>query len=307
MRELLYDLNRLAGLSHQVKQGLAVLRSFVGALRVKISDVEFSMDIEPLVGAADSGDLEADLPRLFQSVAEAAAEKDTLIVLLIDEVQYLSKLEFSALIMAMHRIQQQQLPLALIGAGLPILPSLAGQSKSYAERLFAYPSVGPLSRTDAFKALQDPAQAAGAQFTEDALAEIFRITEGYPYFVQEWGYISWNQAQGPAITLPDIQAATPMAIHRLDANFFRVRFDRLSPGEKTFLRAIAELGTGPYRFREVATCMGVESSTLGPVRAKMIKEGMIYSPAYGWLNFTVPLFGDFLRRILPDQTRQDAD
>ncbi|EQD38606.1 ATPase, partial [mine drainage metagenome] len=167
VRELLYDLNRLAGLNHQVKRGLAVLQSFVGALRVKISDIEFSMDIEPFVGAADSGDMEADLPRLFQAVAEAALEKGTLIILLIDEVQYLSKLEFSALIMAMHRIQQQQLPLALIGAGLPILPALAGQSKSYAERLFAYPSVGPLSRADAFKALQDPAQAAGAPFTAD--------------------------------------------------------------------------------------------------------------------------------------------
>ncbi len=307
VRELLYDLNRLAGLNHQVKRGLAVLRSFVGALRVKISDIEFSMDIQPLVGAADSGDLEADLPRLFQAVAEAAAEKGTLIVLLVDEVQYLSKLEFSALIMAMHRIQQQQLPLALIGAGLPILPALAGQSKSYAERLFAYPKVGALSQTDAFKALQDPAQAAGAQFTEDALEEVFRITEGYPYFVQEWGYISWNQAQGPSITLLDIQTATPMAIDRLDANFFRVRFDRLTPSEKTFLRAIAELGAGPYRFRDIATCMGVESSTLGPVRAKMIKEGMIYSPAHGWLNFTVPLFDGFLRRIIPDQTRHDED
>ena len=152
---------------------------------------------------------------------------------------------------------------------------------------------------------ENPFQQRGIR--QIALEEVFRITEGYPYFVQEWGYISWNQAQGPSITLLDIQTATPMAIDRLDANFFRVRFDRLTPSEKTFLRAIAELGAGPYRFRDIATCMGVESSTLGPVRAKMIKEGMIYSPAHGWLNFTVPLFDGFLRRIIPDQTRHDED
>jgi Cdc6-related protein, AAA superfamily ATPase len=172
LRELLYDLNRVAGLSHKAKQALAVLRGFVNALRIKVSEVEFSLDIEPQVGTADSGDLEADLPRLFQTVAEAVLEQQGLLVLLIDEVQYLSKLEFSALIMAMHRMQQQQLPLVLIGAGLPILPALAGQSKSYAERLFTYPQVGPLSAADVALALQDPAKEAGASFTESALQEI---------------------------------------------------------------------------------------------------------------------------------------
>ncbi|MCR2832205.1 ATP-binding protein [Acidithiobacillus ferrooxidans] len=300
LRELLYDLNRVAGLSHKAKQGLAVLRGFVGALRVKVSEVEFSLDIEPQVGAADSGDLEADLPRLFQAVAEAALEQNALLVLLIDEIQYLNKLEFSALIMAMHQMQQQQLPLVLIGAGLPILPALAGQSKSYAERLFAYPQVGPLNAADVVLALQDPAKKAGVSFTEEALLEIFRITKGYPYFVQEWGYISWNSAPLTPIGLRDVQTATPLATQRLDSNFFRVRFDRLTRAEKTFLRAMAELGSGPYRFGDIVSAMAVEHSALGPVRAKMIKEGMIYSPAHGLLDFTVPLFDEFLRRAIPD-------
>ena len=300
LRELLHDLNRVAGLTHKAKQGLAVLRSFVNALRIKVSEVEFSLDIEPQVGAADSGDLEADLPRLFQAVAEAALEQQGLLVLLIDEIQYLSKIEFSALIMAMHWMQQQQLPLVLIGAGLPILPALAGQSKSYAERLFTYPQVGPLNADDVAQALQYPAQEAGSSFTESALQEIFRITIGYPYFVQEWGYVSWSSAPSTPIMLQDVQTATPLATQRLDSNFFRVRFDRLTPGEKTFLRAMADLDTGPYRFGDIVLVRAVEHSSLGPVRAKMIKEGMIYSPAHGFLDFTAPFFDEFLRRAIPD-------
>jgi hypothetical protein len=201
--------------------------------------------------------------------------------------------------MAMHKIQQRQLPLVLLGAGLPVLPRLAGESKSYAERLFSFPDVGALSEPDAAKALQDPVQAAGIHFEADALAEIFRLTHGYPYFIQEWGYQSWNRATASPITLEIVKGATATVVSRLDENFFRVRFDRLTPSEKRFLRAMAEMGPGAHRTGDIAEILGVKVMSVGPVRAKLIKKGMIYSPAHGDMDFTVPLFDEFMRRAIP--------
>jgi hypothetical protein len=183
---------------------------------------------------------------------------------------------------------------------LPILPGLAGESKSYAERLFSFPDVGALSEADSGKALQEPAQAAGVVFADVALKEIFRLTKGYPYFLQEWGYQSWNLAARSAITLHDVQRATATVIPRLDQNFFRVRFDRLAPSEKKLLRAMAELGPGAHRTGDIATALGVKVTSLGPVRAKLIKKGMIYSPAHGDMAFTVPLFDEFMVRAIPE-------
>jgi hypothetical protein len=201
--------------------------------------------------------------------------------------------------MAMHKMQQRQLPLVLMGAGLPILPGLAGESKSYAERLFSFPDIGPLSDSDSAKALQDPVRAVGVEFEEAALHEIFRLTQGYPYFLQEWGYQTWNHADRSPISLQDVQNATARVVPRLDANFFRVRFDRLTPSEKNYLRAMAELGPGPHRSSDIATILGkAKVSSLGPVRAKLIKKGMIYSPTYGDMAFTVPLFDEFMRRAI---------
>lgn len=299
LRTVLYDLDRTAGAGDKVKRGLAVLRSFVGSLKVEVGEFTLGLDIDPEKGAADSGDLEIDLPNLFVAVAEAAAERKCAVALLIDEIQYFNQKELGALIMAMHKVQQRQLPLVLLGAGLPILPGLAGESKSYAERLFSFPDIGALSEGDAAKALREPAQAAGVIFEAPALAEVFRLTKGYPYFLQEWGYQSWNLVQASPITLPTVQNATAKVIPRLDQNFFRVRFDRLTPSEKNFLRAIAELGPGPHRTGDIADTLGVRISSLGPVRAKLIKKGMIYSPAHGDMAFTVPLFDEFMIRAIP--------
>jgi hypothetical protein len=202
--------------------------------------------------------------------------------------------------MAMHKMQQRQLPVVLIAAGLSILPGLAGESKSYAERLFNFPDIGPLSETDSFKALQDPVQDAGESFSQDALEEIFRLTKGYPYFLQEWGYQAWNQALTSPISLQVIQETSDLVAKRLDDNFFRVRFDRLTPREKTFLRAMAELGEGPYRTGDIADILGTKINILGPVRANLIKKGMVYSPSHGDMAFTVPLFNEFMRRAIPD-------
>ncbi len=300
LRSLLFELDRLAGAGDRVRRGLRVLRSFLGVLKFEYEDISVGLDVEPEKGAADSGDLEVDLPNLFVAVAEAAQERNSAVALLIDEVQYLNQKELGALIMAMHRVQQLQLPLVLIGAGLPILPGLAGESKSYAERLFSFPVVGALTEEQTAKALSEPAQAEQVGFENDALKEVYQLTKGYPYFLQEWGYQAWNLAPTNLITLQIVQDATVTAIPRLDENFFKVRFDRLTPSEKKFLRAMAELGPGGHRTGDIAECLNVKVTSMGPVRAKLIKKGMIYSPAHGDMAFTVPLFDEFMLRVMPD-------
>jgi hypothetical protein len=299
LRTLLYDLNRIAGVGNKAKRGLSVLRSFIGGLKITVNEVTFGLDIEPEAGTADSGDLETDLPNLFVAVAEAAEERKCAVSLFIDEIQYFNHKELGALIMAMHKIQQRQLPMVLLGAGLPILPGLAGESKSYAERLFNFPDIGALGEEDTAKALQIPAEAAGISFDKSALQEIFRLTKGYPYFLQEWGYQAWNFAAVSPITLDNIINVTSKVIPRLDSNFFRVRFDRLTPSEKNFLRAMAELGPEAQRTCDIAEILGVKITNIGPVRAKLIKRGMIYSPAHGDMAFTVPLFDEFMIRTIP--------
>jgi hypothetical protein len=299
LRTALYELDRIAGAGDKVKRGLRVLRGFLGALKVSYADVEVGLDVEPEKGAADSGDLGIDLPNLFVAVGEAADERSSAVAVLIDELQYFSEKELSALIMTMHRVQQRQLPIVLLGAGLPILPGLAGESKSYAERLFSFPEVGALTEADAAKALREPARAAGVTFHENALGEVFRLTKGYPYFLQEWGYQSWNLAATNRITLDVVRRATPKVIDQLDRNFFRVRFDRLTPSEKRFLRAMAELGPAAQRTGDIADALDVKITSLGPLRAKLIRKGMVYSPAHGDMAFTVPLFDAFMRRAMP--------
>ena len=303
LRTTLYELDRMAGVGNRVKRGLRVLRSFVGALKITYADIEVGLDIDPEQGSADSGDLEIDLPNLRVAIGEAAEERESAVAVLIDELQYFTEKELGALIMAMHRVQQRRLPFVLLGAGLPILPGLAGESKSYAERLFNFPEVGALSEMDSAKALREPAIAAGVVFEAAALAEVFRLTRGYPYFLQEWGYQSWNEAPTDRITLDIVRRATPAVIERLDRNFFRVRFDRLTPSEKRFLRAMAELGPGAHRTGDVAETLGVKVTSLGPVRAKLIRKGMVYSPAHGDMAFTVPLFDEFMRRAIPTLDR----
>jgi hypothetical protein len=300
LRKLLFQLDRVAGAGDKAKRGLAVLKSFMNGVKLKVGEIEVGLDIEAEKGAADSGDLESDLPNLFMVVAEAAEERKTPVALLIDELQYFNPKELSALIMAMHKMQQRQLPMVLLGAGLPILPRLAGESKSYAERLFSFPDIGALSEPDAIKALNDPTKAVGVVFEAAALKEIFRLTQGYPYFIQEWGYQSWNRAAGSPITLQVVQEATATVIQRLDANFFRVRFDRLTPGEKRFMRAMAGLGPGAHRSGDIADALDVKISSIGPGRANLIQKGMLYSPTHGDMAFTMPLFDEFMLRAMPE-------
>jgi len=304
LRQTLFALDRMENVSQKVKRGLRVLRSFIGAVKVKVGDAEFGLDIDPETGSADSGDLEADLAELFVAVGEAAADRHTAVAIIIDELQYITELEMSALIMATHRVSQRNLPLVLIGAGLPQLVGLAGKSKSYAERLFTYPEVGALSLADVSQALQGPVATQGVSFTPEALAEVFRVTQGYPYFLQEWGYQAWNMAGQSPIDVDLIRQTTVASTARLDQSFFRVRFDRLTPREKDYLSALAELGAGNQRSGGVAERLGVKVQTIAPLRSSLIKKGMIYSPAHGDTAFTVPLFDQFMLRTMPDRPRK---
>lgn len=299
VRKLLFQLDRMEKFSEKTRRAIGVLKSFLNGLKIAFGDIEIGLDIEPERGAADSGDLENDLSELFIAVAEAAHDRKTSVAIFIDEIQYLTPRELSALIMAMHKMAQKQLPLVLVGAGLPMLPGLAGQAKSYAERLFDFPEIGPLSEKDAKKALQEPVRAEGVEFSSDALDEIVRITRGYPYFLQEWGYQVWNHAQQSPVKLSDVRSATTKVIERLDANFFRVRFDRLTPREKEYLRALAELGNGSHRSSEIANILGLPINRVAPFRSSLIRKGMVYSPAHGDTTFTVPLFDEFLMRVMP--------
>lgn len=303
LRQILYTLNLRENVSDKTRRALRVLRSFLGGLGLKakagLGDLELELAIDPETGTADSGDFEADLSELLQAVGEAAADRKCSIAICLDEVQYLHEREFGALIMALHRVAQRRLPLALIAAGLPQVRALAGRSKSYAERLFEYPEIGPLQPSDATEALRIPVRNLGVHFTAEALHEIIEVTRGYPYFLQQWGYEAWNTSAGPAIEAADIERATKLAIRRLDQSFFRVRFDRLTPKEKDYLRALAELGAAAQRSGAIAARLGVKIQSVAPVRDSLIRKGMIYSPVYGETAFTVPLFDEFMRRVMP--------
>lgn len=299
MRAVLLKLDRMAAAGQLAKRALRALGGFVQAMKVKFNDIEFGVDLGIEPGVADTGDLDADLISLFQVVGEAARENHTVLVLFVDELQYVPEEQLAALITALHRCAQRQLPVTLIGAGLPQLQGQMGRAKSYAERLFEFTPVKQLPDTAARQAITAPAQRSGVAYEEPALQEILRQTEGYPYFLQEWGKHSWTCAQNSPITLADVNTATTQALAELDASFFRVRLDRLTPSEKRYLRAMAQLGPGPHRSGDIANALGRAVQTVAPTRAKLIEKGMVYSPAHGDTGFTVPLFDAYMRRVMP--------
>jgi len=274
---------------------MRTLRSFVGTLKLEHEGTILSVD--PEVGSADSGDLEIDLADLFVSIGRAAKSGGQVFLLLVDEVQYLSQKELSALIRALHACNQKSLPVLFIGAGLPQITGLAGNAKSYAERLFEYHSIGAIGAEDAKRAISDPIKEEGEQITEAALDAISKETDGYPYFLQEWGYQVWNIADASPIDRADVETATPLALKRLDNGFFKVRMDRLTPKEREYVHAMASLpGPGPYRSGDIAEVLGESSQRLGPRRSAIIRKGMIYSPEHGDTAFTVPGFAEYLCR-----------
>lgn len=299
LRLALLRLSRVEAAKNLAKRGLRALAGFAKALKFKYNDIEVGVDYDPEPGLADNGDLEADLTALLEEVGLAARSADTVVVLFIDELQYLDNDQFAALISALHRCAQRSLPLTVVGAGLPQLRALAGNAKSYAERLFDFPMIEALNPLEAEQAIVKPAHDHGADFTPEAVAEIVSATRGYPYFLQEWGKHAWDVADQSPITLSDVSRASVEALAALDESFFRVRLDRLTPAEKKYLRAMAELGPGPHRSGDIAHMLDRKVSSLGPVRQGLITKGMIWSPSHGDTAFTVPLFDEFMKRIMP--------
>lgn len=257
------------------------------------------LDFDPEPGLADNGDLESDLTALLVQVGEAAKNAGTAVVIFIDELQYVGEPQLAALITALHRCMQLRLPLTLIGAGLPQLRARAGNAKSYAERLFDYPEVGPLPSAAAEQAIVKPAHDKGVEYDHDAVDLIKQQTQGYPYFLQEWGKHAWDAASASPITSADVNLASSVVVADMDESFFRVRFDRLSPKERGYLRAMADLGPGPHRSGDIAERLGRKVSDVGVLRSGLILKGMIWAPGHGQTAFTVPLFDEFMRRIMP--------
>ena len=283
------------------RRALRGLAGFVGALKVKYHDIEVGLDFEPEPGLADNGDLEADLQDLFEAVGAAAKADGTCVALFVDEIQYVREDELAALITALHRTSQRQLPVVMVGAGLPQVRGRLGSAKSYAERLFDFPEIGALSTEDARRAIAKPAQSEGVEIDSAALDAIVSRTQRYPYFLQEWGKRVWDVAECSPITMSDVETASEQAEAALDESFFLVRFDRLTPTEKRYLRAMSHLGPGPHRSGDISGVMGRAVTSLAPTRSQLIGKGMIWSPSHGDTAFTVPMFDEFMRRIMPGE------
>lgn len=290
---ILIGLDRRQRMGHEVKRALGMLRSFATVFEVKAGDYA--------IGVSESrvtGNLAIDLTDLFVAVGKAARQRNLAVVLAVDEVQYLVKEDLTALIIALHKVAQLQLPLVFLGAGLPQLAKLAGEARSYAERLFVFPEIGKLSEQAARSAIMIPAENEGVAFEEDAVDRVLQETECYPYFLQVWGDHAWRAANSSPVTLADVREATVQAIRHLDEGFFRVRFDRLNESEQKYAHAMAALGSGPVKSPNVAKELGMPVTRAAPIRGRIIKKGMVYSPSRGMVAFTVPGFDDFLRRMV---------
>ena len=299
LRQALLRLSRNEKAKDLAQRALRALAGFAKSLKIKYKDIEVGFDFDPEPGLADNGDLEHDLQALLESAGAAAQEAGSVLAIFADELQYVKEDELAALITSLHRTAQRRLPVVLVGAGLPRLRGRMGRAKSYAERLFDFPEIGPLPPDATKLAIAKPANDRGVEVTAEAVDLIVTKTHGYPYFVQEWGKHSWDAAKASPITQADVENASTAAIAALDESFFRVRFDQLTPAEKGYIRAMAELGPGPHRSGDIADELNRDVTSLGPTRNKLISKGMIWSPNHGDTAFTVPMFDEFMHRIMP--------
>ena len=299
LRQALLRLSQIAAAREYAVRGLRALAGFASKLKVTFGDIEVGIDYDPEPGLADNGDLEHDLQALMEQVGLAAKSADTALVMFIDELQYVKAPQLAALITAMHRAEQRRLPIVLVGAGLPQLRGQMGNAKSYAERLFDFPTIGPLPPQAAAQAIRKPIENEGVAITDDALNRILDVTQGYAYFLQEWGSHTWRAATASPIAVDAVETASITAVAALDESFFRVRFDRLTPREKKYLRAMAELGPGPHRSGDIAACFNADVTSLAPTRSSLIGKGMVWSPNHGDTAFTVPMFDEFMKRAIP--------
>lgn len=295
-RRVLFEMSAMERLRDRTRRALGVLRAFT----ITVGDAELRIDVDAIAGRADSGDLEEDLADLFRELGQVAQEANRGVVFLMDEVQFLSREDLEALIAALHRAAQQGFPLTVVGAGLPLLPRLVGEARSYAERLFDFRSIGGLSAVDARDALVLPARDEQVQWDEGALDLTLAYSEGYPYFIQEYGKHSWLLADGSPITREDVEEAHPAVLAELDEGFFHVRIERATDAERSYMAAMADLGDGRQRSGAIAERLGYGSSTaISVTRDSLLKKGLIYSPSHGYVDFTVPQFAAFIRRHYP--------
>ncbi|WP_291929557.1 ATP-binding protein [Limnohabitans sp.] len=299
LRKSLLRISTIASAKEVSQRALRALAGFAKGLKLKFADIEVGFDYEPEPGLADNGELESDLTALLVQTGEAAKAAGTVMVMFVDELQYVKEREFAALISALHRCAHLRLPITLVGAGLPQLLALAGEAKSYSERLFEYPQVDKLNTAAALDALRKPAQQLGVDYTDKAALAIVEKTQGYPYFLQEWGKHTWDLATTSPITLDVVEAATKLTIAGLDESFFKVRLERTTPSERRYLRAMADLGPGPHRSGDIANQLQKTVSTQAPVRSSLIRKGIVWSPTHGDTAFTVPLFHEYLLRTVP--------
>lgn len=298
LRVALLKFSRIETARDMAFRGLRVLAGFVAATKVKYSDIEISLDVEPEKGTADIGDLEHDLADVIEAVGEAARGSGKSLVIMIDELQYLPPAQLGPLIAALHRCSQNQLPVILVGAGLPNIRGHLGNAKTYAERLFDFHLITSLTPDATRDAITKPLAAEGVEIEADALERIMSDTQGYPYFIQEFGKHMWDAAKESPITLHDVDVARELAEATLDTSFFGVRFDRITTSEREYLKAMAELGSGPHQSGDVAMAMERSAQAVAPIRSRLIQKGMLWSPTHGEVAFTVPMFDVYLKRIM---------
>ena len=307
LRQALLRLSQLEAARDFAVRGLRALAGFASKLKLSYKDIEVGIDYDAEPGLADNGDLEHDLQALMEQVGLAAKAANTALAIFIDELQYVEEAQLAALITALHRTAQRQLPVVLVGAGLPQLRGQMGNAKSYAERLFDFPEIGALHTEAATQAIEKPLHDEGVAITPAALREVLRLSQGYAYFLQTWGSHTWLAASTSPIGIDDVRKASVTAVAALDEGFFRVRFDRCTPKEKKYLRAMAELGEGPHRSGDIAACLEEKVSSLAPTRSSLITKGMVWSPTHGDTAFTVPMFAAFMQRIMPGNAWREPE
>jgi len=297
-RRVLLSMDARRRIGERVHRALGILKAFT----IRLPDgVELNIDVDPVHGPADSGDLATDLAGLFVELGEVARDHGTGVLITIDELHYVKLATLEALVMGLHRATQLALPITVAGAGLPSLATLTGEAKSYAERIFTFPVIGSLTGDQPLEALEVPAADEEVRWAPEALTRVVEVTGGYPYFLQEFGKQAWDVAEGPhLITLDDVERSIPVATAELDDGFFRVRTGRTSDPERAYLRAMAELGPGPVRSVEVAELLGKKATALGPTRDGLLKKALCFSPRWGEIDFTVPMFDAFMKRWIPE-------
>jgi hypothetical protein len=295
-RRILLAMDAKRRIGERIVTALGILKAF----SLRMPGVELNIDVDAIHGPADSGDLASDLAALFVELGEVARDHHTGVLLTIDELHYVDIATFSALVVGLHRASQLRLPITIAGAGLPSLASLTGDAKTYAERMFMFPKIGSLAEELAAEALATPARDEGVRWDDAALSRVLAVTRCYPYFLQEFGKAAWDVADGPdAILLDDVERSLPLAIAELDDGFFRVRTGRTSDGERLYLRAMAELGPGPVKSADVAALLGKRTNALAPTRDTLIRRAICFSPRWGEIDFTVPMFDEFMKRWMP--------